>query len=113
MIHLHAEGINLKVFFESLGFTLTNDCITTDTGDEFCSDDNNVFTLYINGQAHEDIVNYVVSDTDQIMLYFGEANPPGLEQYLAEVTDRACIYSGLCPERGTPPPEECGLTCEL
>jgi len=113
VIHFHAEGVTLEEFFSSLGFTITNDCLTTDTGETHCTDGANVLELYVNGELVADIPNAELVDEDQKLLYFGTPNPPGLQTYLDSVSDRACIYSGTCPERGTPPPEECGLTCEL
>jgi len=113
VIHFHAEGVDLQTFFSSLGFSLSEECLETDTGGKYCVDENNVLELYVNGQLVQNAPEYVANDEDRILLYYGPPNQPVLEQYLEEVSDLACMYSGDCPERGTPPPEECGLTCEL
>lgn len=48
----------------------------------------------INGKTVADWKSYEPQDLDRIV--FGDG----------PVTDKACIYSEKCPERGTPPPEE-------
>lgn len=113
VLHRHAEGITLGNFLESLGFVFTNECITTDTGVTYCSDNQNSLSLYVNGTIMENAPSYVVQEEDQILLYFGKNENPALPVFMSEVTADSCIYSGTCPEKGTPPPESCGLTCEI
>lgn len=113
VIHRHADNLTLVMFLDSLGYTLTNQCLTTDTNEEYCSNDAEVVQLFVNGQEVADIEGYIPQERDQILVYYGDPNSELLETYFNEVTDDACIYSGTCPERGTPPPESCGLTCEI
>lgn len=113
VIHRHADGLTLVNFLDSLGYTLTNDCLTTDDDRSFCSNDNNRLKLFVNKEPIKDLVNYVSKEGDQILLYYGSLDNPNLNIYLESVSNQSCIYSGTCPERGLPPPEECGLTCEL
>jgi len=113
VIHFHAPGITLPTFLDSIGFTLTETCLQT-TDREVCAAEENVLKLYVNGEDRtEEITRYVSVDEDRILLYYGEATNESLDDYLDAVTDEACIYSGTCPERGTAPPESCGLFCEL
>lgn len=113
VIHFHAPGITLPVFFQSLGFTLTNDCFTTDQDKKYCTDDSHVLRLYVNRQPVQDLAHYVPKDADQLLLYYGAPDSPDITKELDSVTDEACIYTGSCPERGIAPPESCGLTCTI
>lgn len=113
VIHRHERDITLADFFHSLGFTLTDECITTDEDETFCSGDTQKLQLYVNGEATSTIADYENKEEDQLLLYYGDPADPIIDSLLSEVTDRACIYSGTCPERGVAPPEDCGLTCEL
>lgn len=113
VIHRHADGLTLANFFSSLGFTLTNDCLTTDDERVLCTDVNGELMLFVNNARVTDIVSYIPQDSDRILIYYGNSADENLPSYLESVTDRACIYSLTCPERGTPPPESCGLTCEI
>ena len=113
VIHRHDHDITLKDFFDSLGFTLTNDCIVTDAGVEYCTNDTNQLQLYVNGTEVSNITDYINQEEDRLLMYYGDPEAGIVSFLLDEVTDKACIYSGTCPERGTPPPEACGITCEL
>lgn len=81
VVHVHKEGIALKVLFDSLKIVLPDNVIA-----------------YVNGKKVENIISYVPQDLDQILI--------GGSQ-LSSVSKDACIYSLKCPERGTPPPEDC------
>lgn len=113
VIHRHADGLTLADFISSIGYTLTDDCLTTDTGAQYCKDENKTLRLYVNEVVVSDTRSYIPQEEDRILIYYGEPNNTKIPQYLSEISNDACIYSYTCPERGTPPPESCGLTCEL
>ncbi len=114
VIHRHANGVTLRSFFDSLGVKLTDKCLILDTGTEYCSNDENKFLVFVNGQRIADPANYINQEADQILFFYGRGDDTrSVDRYTREITSDACIYSGTCPDRGTPPPEACGLTCEL
>lgn len=113
LLHVHKEGLTFADFLYSLGMPLRNDCMTDERGFEHCTGNGQELALFVNGERVADIVNYVPKDEDRILLYYGRIDNPNIEGYIAGITDQACIYTGTCPERGTPPPEACGLTCEI
>ncbi len=113
IIHRHDADVTLFEFFESIGFSLTPTCLTLDTGASYCTDDDTVLHAYVNGNQYSDIGQYIVNDEDRILIYYGKDDQAQIRNYMDAVSDRACIYSGTCPERGTPPPESCGLTCNI
>jgi hypothetical protein len=114
VIHRHDHDVTMALFLESLGFTLTDTCITTDQDETYCSNETNQLVLYVNGEATPELSQYVAQEADRLLLYYGPTDEREVIAALqSEVSDLACIYSGTCPERGTPPPEACGLTCDL
>lgn len=114
VIHRHDHDITLGDFFNSLDFTLTNECITDDTDTEFCTNETDELMVFVNDKRILDPANYVNQEEDQILIYHGSKDDSEtIRELLLSITDTACIYSGTCPERGTAPPESCGLTCEL
>ncbi len=113
VIHRHAANLTLTNFFQSLGFTLNNECLVTDTGIPYCNTDNGKVQLYVNGELVNNIVSYIPEEEDRILVYYGSPTGPNLLNYLNGISDQSCIYSGNCPERGIAPRETCGLTCEL
>lgn len=113
VLHRHAEGVLFYEFLASLNFVITDECITTDTGLTFCTDDQNILALYVNGVAVSNPETYINQERDQILLYFGKPDSDYIQSKIDLITDESCIYSGTCPERGVAPDESCGLTCEL
>lgn len=113
VLHRHADDLTLAFFLSSLGYKLTESCLTTDANAIYCTNVDKVLRLYVNREKLTDITKYIPQEGDQILLYYGKPEDPAIEEHLNKVTDDACIYSGTCPERGLPPPESCGLTCEL
>lgn len=113
VVHRHAEGITFAEFLSSVGFTLTNECLTKDTGEIFCADTEKVLALYVNKEPVSDIASYIPQEEDQVLLYYGTKDNQKLSEYLGAITDESCIFSGTCPERGIAPAESCGLTCEI
>lgn len=113
VLHRHADGVPFVEFFSSLGFTLTNECLTTDTGAELCTNESETLTLFVNGEPREDVTTYEIQEEDQILLYYGPREDPQLSEYLNNITDEACLYSGTCLERGYKTTSSCGLTCDL
>lgn len=113
VVHRHADGVTFVDFLSSIGFEVSNDCFTNDQKETFCTDTENVLQLYVNKVLVEDISSYITQEEDQILLYFGKRDNPNISDYINSITDESCIYSDTCPERGTAPPESCGLTCEI
>ncbi len=112
IIHRHDEGVTLPKFFSSLGYTLTNDCFTTDASEQFCTNASSTLRLFVNEKEVEDIMTYIPQEEDKILLTYGET-ARDLTPEFASITDDSCIQSGTCPERGIPSVESCGLTCDV
>lgn len=81
LLHIHKQGVTLGDFFTSIKMDLSKN-----------------LKLYVNGKENPQGLLYVPQDLDKILLTDGPIVP---------VSDDACIYSLTCPERGTPPPENC------
>ncbi|MAZ30137.1 hypothetical protein CL655_02530 [bacterium] len=114
VVHRHADDVTLADFLNSLGFTLTDSCITTDKNKGFCTNTEQVLTVYVNDEPIVEPSQYVNQEEDQILIYYGARDDTKtLTALLGQLSNQACIYSGTCPERGTPPPESCGTSCEL
>ena len=63
---------------------------------------------YVNGvKQQSDFRKYEFTDLDRITLSFSDSIFSPTEKQVLEVTDRACVYSEKCPERGKPPTENC------
>jgi hypothetical protein len=113
VIHRHTKDVTFTDFLSSIGFTLTDSCVTMGTGTQYCTDQTNTLKLYVNGRPKTDVATYIIKEEDQILLYYGDPQSDNIIKYQEEITEDSCLYSGNCPERGDPPAESCGLTCEI
>ncbi len=87
IIHKHKSDATLGKFYESLGLTTTKPTV-----------------MYLNGKKYDGKwEDYSFKDLDRIAL----ANADLMPFQVNSVTDKACIYSEKCPERGKAPTENC------
>lgn len=113
VIHRHADGVTLSDFFTSIGLSVTDTCLTLDTGAQYCTSATTTLLLLVNGEPITPITEYIVQEEDRILVYYGDPANQNIRDYVNAVTEQSCMYSGTCPEKGTPPTESCGLTCEV
>lgn len=105
IIHVHKKGIRLGEFFDSLGIKFSSECLVLDTGESYCGSEDQLLKFYVNGKENNLYDKYEPQDLDRILIVYGkqELHSNGKDY----VTDKACIYSLKCPERGKPPTENC------
>ena len=111
VVHVHREGTTWREFFHSLGLELTDQCLTTPEGDTYCTSETERLSFIVNGVRVDGLAFQDITDIDRALISFGDESDEELRQQYAQVTDEACILSGLCVERipeGGLPPEACG-----
>ena len=101
VIHWHASRKDLAYFFSAIGLQLTDRCISYDKS-VFCEQGNKALRIFVNDKEVYDGETYVPNDLDRILILYGVYSQDDVEKELAQVTDRACIQSEICPERGMP-----------
>jgi len=66
VVHMHATGITLSLFFESLGTQFDKDCLTMN-GEKHCG-----IKMYVNGKENTEFGEYVFNDLDKILITNGK-----------------------------------------
>ena len=92
ILHMHATGIPLWVFFKSIGTDLNKDCITLENKEKFCNEGNKKLKFYVNGNQNNEFENYVFNDLDKILIWYGDESEEELKNQLASITDFAKIH---------------------
>lgn len=105
VIHKHMSGITLKTFFTSLGMQFDGQCFRTDNAVAYCNSANKILKMYVNGERNYDFQNYDFQDMDRILITYGSEDEAAVQRQIKSVTDKACIQSLKCPERGKPSDE--------
>jgi len=96
VLHVHATGINLGYFFESLGFELTKDCFKMDTGNNYCKTGDAELKVFVKGKNLEweqlyYPADYVLQDLDKILVTYGTENDEEIRKQMATATDKSRI----------------------
>ncbi len=110
VIHRHKPGLGLDEFFKTIGFTLTDSCLTLDTNEKVCTtpDGSKAWRMYVNGVELSPVKpQYVFQDDDAILLTYGPNDSAEVRKELNAMSHDACLYSQTCPWRGKPPTENC------
>lgn len=85
IVHIHAAGVTWQEFFDSLPMKLNQDCLTTGTGQEFCTSANLELKFFINGQK-QDVLSQEIEDGDRLLVSFGK-NDEEAKGQLTQVAD--------------------------
>ncbi len=78
-IHMHATGVPLSFFFESIGMKFEKGCLTIENK-QYCG-----IKMYVNGQENNELENYVLKDKDKLLITNGE----NIEEQMNTITNFA------------------------
>ena len=84
-IHRHSSGVTLGYLFNSMGFTVNDECFAFPDGREFCTNEDYSLKYYINHKSVGNIYDYVLEDDDRILISFGPETPEEIEEQLIEL----------------------------
>jgi len=84
-IHRHSSGVTLGYLFDSMGFTVNDECFAFPDGREFCTNEDYSLKYYINHKSVDSIYDYVLEDDDRILISFGPETPEEIEGQLIEL----------------------------
>lgn len=88
VIHMHATGVPLWLFFESIGIKFEKDCFTLDTGEKYCNNAEKSFKFYVNGKENNEFGDYVFNEGDKILISYGDGSENIFDQ-LDSITDNS------------------------
>ena len=97
IMHLHAINIPLSWFMESIDLSITLDSINVH-GMEYSTDENNVFLMFVNGDTITN-VDYVLTDEDKILIYYGPGSDDDISRALSLVPNRSAEINAM-PNQG-------------
>ena len=84
-IHRHSSGVTLGYLFNSMGFTVNDECFAFPDGREFCTNEDYSLKYYINHKSVGNIFDHVLEDDDRILISFGPETPEEIEEQLIEL----------------------------
>lgn len=101
VIHVHREQTTWDEFFRSLGFELSDTCVKLPSGEAFCNNERETLKFIVNGVRVDTIMFEDIQGLSRVLISYGpESGDEAMSQF-AEITNEACIPSGLCRDRGS------------
>ena len=88
VIHMHATGVPLWLFFESIGMKFEKDCFAVDTGVKYCNSAEKSLKFYVNGKENNEFGDYVFNERDKILISYGDKGKD-ISSQLDSITDFA------------------------
>ncbi|HLF55043.1 MAG TPA: hypothetical protein VI612_04960 [Candidatus Nanoarchaeia archaeon] len=82
IIHMHATGVPLNFFFESIGMRLDGDCLQINDK-KHCG-----IKIYVNGKENAELGDYVFNDDDKILITDGK----DVEKQMSSITNFAEVH---------------------
>lgn len=89
VIHVHAQGITMRKFLDTLGWRLTDTCLTTAQDGRPCSDGKRSLKVYRNGEIDNTFGSQELQNNDKYLLSFGSQDDSVLEGQIKKVPDYA------------------------
>ncbi len=89
VIHVHATGVTMGFFLESIGLDLGKDCFKMDTGEQYCNQDDKTLKFYVNGKLNDQLGDYILKDSDKILISYGSESEEAIADQLGSITDKA------------------------
>ncbi|MBI5332245.1 MAG: hypothetical protein HZB65_01605 [Candidatus Aenigmarchaeota archaeon] len=86
VLHMHAKGVPLWIFFESIGGRFNETCIAISDKQVFCNNASKSLKFYVNGNPNNGFGNYAFNQNDKILISFGDVNED-IQYQLEAVTD--------------------------
>lgn len=74
IVQVKKEGVSWDDFFKTLPFKLDPDCLTTGTGQTFCSGQEGRLKFYLNGSEDKDALDKIINNGDKLLISFGNTN---------------------------------------
>ena len=85
IMHMHASGIPLWVFFESIGMEFSRDCLKINADEKFCNNESKTLKFYVNGRQNSTFENYAPKDDDKILISYGSESEEEIKGQLESI----------------------------
>ena len=71
-VHVKKRGVTWNDFFKTLPMKLSHDCLTTGTGQVFCTNASQRLVFSINGVVEQYVLDKSIKDGDELLVTYGE-----------------------------------------
>ena len=91
VIQMHATNVPLDIFFKSIKWKISNNCLILHTGEKYCNNKTHTLRFYVNGKRVKDISSYVFKNLDKILIVYGNESEEEIKNMnISDLAWRAC-----------------------
>lgn len=72
-------------FFATLPFSLSQDCLTTGTGQTFCTGNDGTLKYYLNGERADNALSQIINPGDALLISYGPEEDPDITSQLEQL----------------------------
>lgn len=102
VIHVHYEQTTWAEFFESINIQLGDGVVVMDDGTQYVSNDTQKWHYVKNGVVVDTLRFTDIGNLDRVLFIYGDETDAEAIAAWVNVSDEACIPSGLCADRLPP-----------
>ncbi len=86
IIQMRKEGVTWDDFFRTLPLKIDHECLTTGTGQTFCTGKEGTLKFYINGEdSTGDALPKIINDADKLLVSFGKETGKEIDAQLNKI----------------------------
>lgn len=82
IVYVKKKGITWNDFFKTLPMKVTSDCLTTGTGQKFCTNENGSLKFFLNGKRDDDLLSKEIKNGDKALITYGNESESKIQQQL-------------------------------
>lgn len=85
VVRIKKAGISWDDFFQTLPFNLTKNCLTTGTGETFCTNQKGTLKFYLNGVKADDFLTREIEQGDKALITYGYENDDQIREQINQL----------------------------
>lgn len=84
-VNVKKERITWDDFFKTLPFKLTKECLTTGTGQTFCTGNGGTLRFYLNGIESQNALDQIINSDDKLLVTFGNETEEQIQKQIEQI----------------------------
>jgi hypothetical protein len=85
IIQVKISGVTWDDFFKTLPMKLAKDCLTTGTGQTFCTNTNSRLRFFINGREDTNALDKIIKDGDKLLVTYGSEDMQQIKDQMEKI----------------------------
>lgn len=85
IIYVKKKGITWNDFFKTLPMGLSKDCLTTGTGQKFCTNEDGSLKFYLNGKRDDNVLSKEIKNGDQALITYGNESEEEIKEQFQKI----------------------------